>query len=830
MVAPDDVLTNDPERMLAASGTLQRKPRDDRDHCKKEAEVNRARKSTDPPIKNGEVKMPVQQCTAESATTGDRCKCRTQYGQFCNKHLPIMQKVRIKKYDGMGRGLEATEELAKHQDILSYTGDIYYDATHKPPPPGSDYVLELCRSVVIDAARTNSSVGRLINDPKGTGKRANAAFVVDRKNKTVKIRTTRVIKPGEQILISYGAQYWVDRIDRNNLQAHRVVVNASLIAGVDLPTIQSCMMSQINAASKDPLPRDKASTENHTQLLAANAELERLTTTIHPSTAALGDPASYKEILSRPDVEHWKAARMVEHHNHMKNGTYIIVPRSEIPEKTKLLTWREVFKVKRGPDGKPVSYKARSTMRGCQQTQDMYGDITANVFTMRTLRTLCALVAIYDWDFKQLDVEAAFLQSLLQETIYAVAPKDVGIASDKVIKLLRSIYGLKQSNHNWQVRLFTQLISMCYIQLKYIDCCVFIRVLESGRLLIIIVYVDDIPYAYDKRDKAEMDKDIEILSSVFKLKLLGDAHYILGWRITRDRARKVLELDMAGYITQTLEEFGMENCKPSKVPGTDEKTMQGLAMEAQPTIATSMASATNADAEDDTCGNIVSKDYRKVVGCLLWITQLRPAILHAVTQLAAYTNDPKPYHLKAAKKVLRYLKGTWDHTLKYDGTVANASQLNTSSDSNWAGCPATSKSTSGYVIRLAGGAISYFSKKQTVIADSSLFAETIAGVEAYKELQWLDALLMSLRVEQYLPHPILMDNQSAMALAKGGGNHSKTKHVRIRFHQLEEGYENKFIDLKYVPTEENRADIFTKALDANKFNQHAKAIMGHEHD
>jgi hypothetical protein len=284
---------------------------------------------------------------------------------------------------------------------------------------------------------------------------------------------------------------------------------------------------------------------------------------------------------------------------------------------------------------------------------------------------------------------------------------------------------------------------------------------------------------------------------------------------------------MTGYIDRLLEDYGMQDCKVASEPGTSSKLLSPDESDPEPTLNQEVKESTLPPIKAD-YPVLKLADYRKVIGSLMWVTQLVPTILHAVTQLARFCNDPKPYHLDAVKKVLRYLAGSKSVSIRYDGNNAtNGSTILTFCDSDWAGCPSTSRSTSGYLIKLAGACICCYSKKQSVVADSSTHSEVIAAVELTKELTWICALLGALGCTQTLPVTIHVDNQSAIAIGNGGGNHSRTKHIRIKHHMLQDEVANKTITLKYIPTEVNEADIFTKAVSVDVFKKLAPKVMGH---
>ena len=543
-------------------------------------------------------------------------------------------------------------------------------------------------------------------------------------------------------------------------------------------------------------------------------------TEIHPQSEQLGDPLSYDAILERPDREQWLGAHALEHEAQMKNGTYAIVPKSTIPPGIRLLTWKDVYKLKTGPDGRPSKYKARFTIRGCAQSPDQYGDITAYVFSMRSLRVICALVAHYDWEFKQLDVDAAYLHGELKEELYAVAPKGLGIPSDHAVKLKKTIYGLKQAAHEWQQTLFRELTKLNYTALRWSDRCVFIRKLANGRMLIIMVYVDDIPYAYDKRDEREMQGDIQQLMSRFPIKDLGNAEYILGWRITRDRTNRKLMLDQQGNIQHLLEEYGMTQCLPTESPGT---AVSVLHREGIPTK-TSQSSTALAQKHPQ----VQLKDYRAIIGSLQYLASCTlPVIADAVNKLAQFSADPQTHHLIALKKILHYLCSHREDRLVYTGTArSGVLSVTAYTDADFAEDPMTRKSTTGWVVMLCGAAISWRSKRQSTVARSTMEAEYVAAASIVDELIAVRRLLSELGCPQPGPTIVRIDNTASIAVAKEGGKEERRKHIDVKHHCIVEAIDNQVINLKWIPSADNIADLFTKPLPDARYRILKEAVLG----
>ncbi|EOY32548.1 Uncharacterized protein TCM_040529 [Theobroma cacao] len=206
---------------------------------------------------------------------------------------------------------------------------------------------------------------------------------------------------------------------------------------------------------------------------------------------------------------------------------------------------------------------------------------------------------------------------------------------------------------------------------------------------------------------------------------------------------------------------------------------------------------------------------RKLIGCLLYLSASRPDIMYTTSLLSRFMQSPTKTHLTAAKRVLRYVKGTLNYGL-LNGQVENK-ELEGYSDSDWAGSYDDSKSTSGYCFSFGSAMFSWNSKKQDIVAQSSAEAEYVAAASATNQALWLRKVLLDLKFEQINPTVLWLDNQSAIALAKNPINHSRTKHIRIKFHVIREVVTNNEVVVNYYGTDDQIVDIFTKGLCREKF-------------
>lgn len=205
-----------------------------------------------------------------------------------------------------------------------------------------------------------------------------------------------------------------------------------------------------------------------------------------------------------------------------------------------------------------------------------------------------------------------------------------------------------------------------------------------------------------------------------------------------------------------------------------------------------------------------------MIGSLLYLTASRPDITYAVGVCARYQANPKISHLTQVKRILKYVNGTSDYGIMY--CHCSDSMLVGYCDADWAGSADDRKSTSGGCFYLGNNLISWFSKKQNCVSLSTAEAEYIAAGSSCSQLVWMKQMLKEYNVEQDVM-TLYCDNMSAINISKNPVQHSRTKHIDIRHHYIRDLVDDKVITLKHVDTEEQIADIFTKALDANQFEK-----------
>lgn len=321
------------------------------------------------------------------------------------------------------------------------------------------------------------------------------------------------------------------------------------------------------------------------------------------------------------------------------------------------------------------------------------------------------------------------------------------------------------------------------------DHSLFVR--NSGTtFLALLVYVDDILVATNNAKEAEDLK--HFLHTQFALKDLGALKYFLGIEIAR--SSQGLSLCQRHYAIQLLSEAGYLGCKPRSTP-----------MDANLKLC-----------QED--GDLLSDHlvYRRLIGRLLYLTITRPDLTFAVTKLSQFMSTPRTTHLKAAYSVLQYLNGTIGQGLFFSSR--SELKLSLFSGSDWATCPDTRRSVSGYCVFLGSSMISWKAKKQHVVSRSSAEAEFRSMANATCEVLWIFSLLHDLGISVNKPATLFCDSQAAIHIASNPVFHERTKHVELDCHMVREKLQAGIIKILHVSSTNQLPDFFTKALLPARFH------------
>jgi len=469
------------------------------------------------------------------------------------------------------------------------------------------------------------------------------------------------------------------------------------------------------------------------------------------------------------------------------NNTWELVPR---PAKANVVTGKWIFKHKFHADGSLDRYKARWVLRGFTQRPGVdYDETFSPVVKPATVRTVLTLAHSLDWPIHQLDVKNAFLHGTLSETVYCCQP--TGFADPAlpghVCKLNKSLYGLKQAPRAWYSRFASFLLSLGFSEAKS-DTSLFIY-RRGTETVYLLLYVDDIVLTASSVQL--LHRVIAALKKEFAMKDLGPLHHFLGVAVQRHKDQ--LTLSQRQYTLDILARHGMSDCKPCTTPVD---TCAKVSADAGPAVADPTA-------------------YRSLAGALQYLTFTRPDIAYAVQQICLHMHDPREAHLVAAKRILRYLQGTLHFGLIIPRSAPT--QLVVYTDADWAGCPDTRRSTSGYAVFLGGSLVSWSSKRQPTVSRSSAEAEYRAVANGVAEVSWLQQLLQELHHPLQSASIVYCDNVSAVYLSSNPIQHQRTKHVEIDLHFVRERVAVGAVRVLHVPTTSQFADVFTKGLLSSVF-------------
>ena len=462
----------------------------------------------------------------------------------------------------------------------------------------------------------------------------------------------------------------------------------------------------------------------------------------------------------------------------------------ELPKGKEVIGVKWVYKTKSNAEGKIERHKARLVVKGYKQQYGRdYEETFAPVARMETVRTVLSIAAQNKWKVYQMDVKSAFLNGVLMEEVYIEQPLGYEKKGQehKVCRLKKALYGLKQAPRAWYSRIDTYLLENGFekcegeptVYIKEKDC----------KILIVVLYIDDV--IFTSNDDYLIENFKSVMKEEFEMTDMGLLRYFLGIEV--DQNKNGIFISQAKYVNEVLSRFNMQDSKAVITP-----TVMGLKL-----------------SQEDNSKDFDPSLYKSIVGSLMYLTATRPDIMYAVSLISRFMEKPKETHWQAAKRILRYVKGTKRYGIFY--TISECSDLVGYTDSDWAGSVDDRKSTSGYIFHIGSGAISWASKKQPIVALSTAEAEYVVATAAACQAVWMRRMLRSLCQKQATATIIFCDNSSAIALSKNSVFHKRTKHIDTKFHYIRELVNNGEIILQHCRTQEQVADILTKPLDQKSF-------------
>ena len=522
------------------------------------------------------------------------------------------------------------------------------------------------------------------------------------------------------------------------------------------------------------------------------------------------EPASLAAAMRSSSWPQWRAAMEKELAGIEQRGTF---EHAVLPPGATLVSAKWVYRLKRAADASISEHKARLVARGFEQRAGRdYGLLYAPCSQYSSWRLFIALAAGNGWEIYQLDVVGAFLWATLKEEIYLRPPDyyfDLRPAAPRhsVLRLHKSLYGLKQAPHEWH-RTIKAWLQQQGFRSSHQDECLFLRYDKGQLAAVICLHVDDAAVAVTTGDTAWYEQFKRDMNSEFQIKDLGSLNWYLSMAVTR-HDNGAIHISMPKYTEEVLERYGMQDCNPTRTPlRPGFKFLKG-----------------------ETTSQPLDKQgldlYKSIVGSIAHLANtVRPDICHAARAAARVLLQPTEEHLGAVKHVLRYLRGTSDQGITFNGPDRADNIITALCDSAWADAD-KGRSTGGHVLMLNGGPIHWTSGLQQIVADSTAAAEYIQMHAASTDIMTHREIMQQLGFPQTSGTHLFCDNDTAAGLARGENTPKATRHLSVKYHSVKERSEDGIISIKNIPSRCNISDIFTKSLPLPQFVALAQVLLGH---
>ncbi|SCZ88747.1 BZ3500_MvSof-1268-A1-R1_Chr2-1g04610 [Microbotryum saponariae] len=488
-------------------------------------------------------------------------------------------------------------------------------------------------------------------------------------------------------------------------------------------------------------------------------------------------PSSYEEAMNSAEADKWKEA-IQDELNAMDR--HQVLADSDLPHGARALGSKWVFARKENAQGEVIRYKARLVAQGFAQRSGIdYNETFAPVARSTTILFLIAIAASQGLCLEQFDYDSAI-------------PR-VGI----VLSLAKSFVSItKQAPREWNSAV-NNLMVACGYSRSDADSCLYVKRVEE-MFVYITLYVDDGLAA--SNDQTFLDSEIQAFNKVYQLKRLGPVKVFLGLEFLR--TSKFIFVHQSKYIRSLVATYGGDHGSkhPAKVP---------------------MEPRSNMEHSTEPFDDIAL--YQSAVGALQYAAhRARPDIVTSVRAAASKVSAPTQADWIAVKRIIRYLQGTIDWGLKYNLEGSTVFELY--SDASWGDDMLTGKSIGAFVSIMAGAAISWQSKQQSMVATSTTEAEILAASAAAKEAMWLRRLAADLKIQQPGSTLLWEDNQAVIAIAQNPAHHGRTKHYSVHHFYIRERVTIGDIRIKYCKTGAMTADLLTKPLARNLFELHRDGL------
>ena len=512
---------------------------------------------------------------------------------------------------------------------------------------------------------------------------------------------------------------------------------------------------------------------------------------------AITVPRSYRQATTGENNSIWKEAMNREYAAQIANGTWKLVER---PPNAKIFPMIWLYKHQFDSQGMLIGGKARLVALGNKQVIELNENNYAPVVNFVSIRLLFSIAVKYGFHIHHLDCNTAFLNADVEGEFYTYQPEGFKIKGKEhmVCKLVRALYGLRQSARRWYLKLRSILIKLGFRQL-FTDSCIYILETEDS-IIIIAVYVDDLLAIGNHEEKLISFKSN--FGKIVKVKDYDQVTRFLGLDIKYDRLNRTMEMSQIEYIERILKEANFEDCKPMKVPMTenDAKLLK--------------------EKHESDAGPVDIEWYQQTLGKIIYLSNLyRFDMAFTVSALCSRMHNPDSFHAKLLKNLLRYLKHSKNKKLIYENGNKGVEVY---ADSNFE----ANISKLGILAFVNGNLVSWTSKKQQRVVTSTCESEILSILDSVNEVEYLKCLIDELGFGHLVEDAVTIfnDNLSAKHTLETGGDFSKNRHYRNRVNRIIRAIDDRLVKVSYVNTNSMLADMMTKAFGSEKLSTHLVKI------
>lgn len=545
----------------------------------------------------------------------------------------------------------------------------------------------------------------------------------------------------------------------------------------------------------------------------------------------LSDSMSDKLNAKNPEEEKWLEADAKELRSLIiENGSWVV---ESIAPGRKAMTSKWVRKIKSSG-----IYKSRLCGRGFDMIYGKdYNETFAPVAKMTTLRIFLTLVATESLFTGSMDIKTAFLNAPIKEDVWMDPPRNFdnsllnllkrtsdpeersmikdqikGLCAGKTLKLRKAIYGTKQAPREWYQMLDNYLKSQGFISNRADHC--FYTLIKGKDYVLLLLYVDDMIIAATSKELKM--RIVLLIGNKFKTSYSGTLDNYLNIAITHCRETKTIKLDQARYIELFFKQFGLSEDR---------------------SVATPMIENLKLPKEEDQGGDskltakqrkfIENLPYRSIIGCLLYVNVCTmPSITYAVSALGKFNCKPT---LRACQALVRLCKFVYNERHRGITLGGKSPRLVSFADSDWGGDIDTRKSRSGSINFLGNGPVVWFSKMQSLTAQSTMEAELISCAPCVQNIQFIRNVINHANIPGIsfkYASTLYEDNKSAMEVIQNPIHHQRSKHIHMKYQYVMDVVKSGTVVLDYIKSENNVADVFTKPVGKNVFKRHLDTMSG----